>query len=85
MLDAGLCACQLRSLLPQAGLAQALAILFSRTFPEFADQAGALVLSVVAVNVVLSPVAYRFALVRAGEVGKETGRTSWETVEVREA
>ncbi|HKP56271.1 MAG TPA: cation:proton antiporter [Polyangiales bacterium] len=72
-------------LLPQAGLAQALAILFSRTFPEFADQAGALVLSVVAVNVVLSPVAYRFALVRAGEVGKETGRTSWETVEVREA
>jgi len=64
-------------LLPQAGLAQALAILFNRMFPEFADEAGALVLSVVTLNVIFSPVAYRFALVRAGEVGKEAGRASW--------
>lgn len=72
-------------LLPQAGLAQALAILFNRTFPEFADAAGALVVSVVTLNVVLSPVAYRFALVRAGEVGQEEGRPSWEPAEVPKA
>ncbi|HKU37672.1 MAG TPA: cation:proton antiporter [Polyangiales bacterium] len=71
-------------LLPQAGLAQALAILFNRSFPEFADQAGALILSVVTLNVVVSPVAYRFALLRAGEVGKETGRASWAPNEVRQ-
>jgi Kef-type K+ transport system membrane component KefB len=64
-------------LLPQAGLAQALAILFNRMFPEFADEAGTLVISVVTLNVIFSPVAYRFALVRAGEVGKDAGRTSW--------
>jgi Kef-type K+ transport system membrane component KefB len=71
-------------LLPQAGLAQALAILFNRMFPEFADEAGALVLSIVTLNVIISPVAYRFALLRAGEAGKDAGRASWpEPVEAQ--
>jgi hypothetical protein len=60
-------------LLPQAGLAQALALLFSRTFPEFSTQAGALVLAVVAVNVLVSPVLYRLALSRSGELGRAPG------------
>jgi Kef-type K+ transport system membrane component KefB len=58
-------------LLPQAGLAQALALLFNRVFPEFGAEAGSLVLAVVALNVLISPVAYRSALARSGEVGTE--------------
>ena len=59
-------------LLPQAGLAQALALLFSRTFPEFADEAGTLVLAVVTLNVLIPPVAYRLALSRSGEADTQT-------------
>ena len=58
-------------LLPQAGLAQALALLFSRTFPEFSSEAGTLVLAVVTLNVLISPIAYRIALARSGEAGAE--------------
>lgn len=57
-------------MLPQAGLAIALALLFVRTFPEFGAQAGALTLGVVALNELVGPVAYRWALARAGEVGQ---------------
>jgi Kef-type K+ transport system membrane component KefB len=57
-------------LLPQAGLALALAMLFAKTFPEFGAQAGALTLGIVALNELLAPAAYRFALVRSGEVGR---------------
>lgn len=54
-------------LLPQAGLALALSMLFSRTFPEFGEHASALTLSVVAINELLAPIAYRIALERSGE------------------
>jgi Kef-type K+ transport system membrane component KefB len=64
-------------LLPQAGLAQALALLFYRTFPEFGDEAATLVMGVVMLNVLLAPVAYRVALVRSGEAGQESNRPSW--------
>jgi Kef-type K+ transport system membrane component KefB len=57
-------------LLPQAGLALALAMLFAKTFPEFGVEAGALVMSVVAINEVLAPAAYRVALLRSGEAGR---------------
>lgn len=70
-------------LLPQAGLAQALALLLHRSFPEFGSQAATLVLSVVLTNVLLSPIAYRFALVKSGEVGKEDKRASWPVPDVR--
>ena len=56
-------------LLPQAGLALALATLLVRAFPELGAEAGALVLGVVAVNEIVTPVLYRHALVRSGEAG----------------
>lgn len=57
-------------LLPQAGLALALALLFERHFPELGPQAAGLILSVVAINEILAPVLYRIALLRSGEAGK---------------
>lgn len=58
-------------LLPQAGLALALSILFAKTFPEFGRDAGALTLSVVAINEIIAPAAYRLALMWSGEVKRE--------------
>jgi Kef-type K+ transport system membrane component KefB len=63
-------------LLPQAGLALALSMLFAKTFPEFGEAAGALTLSVVALNEILAPVAFRIALVRSGEAGKRAAPPS---------
>lgn len=57
-------------LLPQAGLALALANVLSRAFPEFGTEAGALTLGVVAINELVAPALYRFALVKSGEVGR---------------
>jgi Kef-type K+ transport system membrane component KefB len=56
-------------LLPQAGLALALALLFARSFPQFGAEASALVFGVVALNEMLAPILYRWALVRSGEAG----------------
>ncbi|WP_373045790.1 cation:proton antiporter [Vulgatibacter sp.] len=56
-------------LLPQSGLALALALLFSSTFPEFGREASALVLGVVALNELTGPILFRLALVRSGEAG----------------
>jgi hypothetical protein len=61
-------------LLPQAGLALALALLFERTFPDFHGGAAALTLGVVALNEILAPVFFRMALVRSGEAGKRAAR-----------
>jgi Kef-type K+ transport system membrane component KefB len=57
-------------LLPQAGLALALSMMFSKTFPEFGAAASALTLGVVALNELLAPAVYRNALVRCGEAGR---------------
>lgn len=56
-------------LMPQAGLALALALLFVKTFPRIGAAASALIFGTVAINEMLAPVLYRFALVRAGEAG----------------
>ena len=56
-------------LLPQAGLALALALIFARTFPAFGDAAGALLLGVVAINEIVAPAIYRLALLKSGEAG----------------
>jgi Kef-type K+ transport system membrane component KefB len=56
-------------LLPQAGVALVLAILFTRSFPDFGDMAAALVFGVVAINEVVAPVLFRIALTRSGEAG----------------
>jgi Kef-type K+ transport system membrane component KefB len=60
-------------LLPQAGLALALSVLLAKTFPEFGSDAGALTLSVVAINEIIAPALYRVALVKSGEAENPTG------------
>jgi Kef-type K+ transport system membrane component KefB len=62
-------------LMPQAGLALALALLFTRTFPQFGAAASALVFGVVALNELIAPVLFRYALVKSGEAG---GRAAGE-------
>ena len=57
-------------LLPQAGLALALALLFARTFPQFGAEASALVFGIVGINEVIAPIVYKWALVRSGEAGR---------------
>jgi hypothetical protein len=57
-------------LMPQAGLALALALLFVKTFPKLGAGAAALVFGGVAINEMLAPVLYRYALVKAGEAGQ---------------
>lgn len=69
-------------LLPQAGLALALALLFAKTFPEFGAEASALTLGVVALNEVLAPAAYRLALVRCGEAGARAPADTTDAVAV---
>lgn len=54
-------------LMPQAGLAIALSLLFARTFPSFGEEASALTLGIVAVNELIAPALMRWSLVRAGE------------------
>jgi Kef-type K+ transport system membrane component KefB len=57
-------------LLPQAGLALALAELVRRTFPQFGDAVFALVVGVVATNELIAPVILRIAMLRSGEAGR---------------
>lgn len=59
-------------LCPQAGLALALAELVKRAFPEFGDDAFALVVGVVATNEMVMPIALRLALLRSGEAGRRS-------------
>jgi len=61
-------------LLPQAGLALALALLFAKTFPEFGEDAAALTLGVVALNEIIAPAIYRMALMKSGEAGKRAAK-----------
>jgi Kef-type K+ transport system membrane component KefB len=56
-------------LIPQAGLALALATLFSDLFPEYGSQAAAVTMGMVALNEIVGPVLFRSALGRSGEVG----------------
>jgi Kef-type K+ transport system membrane component KefB len=60
-------------MLPQAGLAIALAMSFKRALPQLGDTAAALVLGVVAINEIIAPALYRWALLRAGEGSDEAG------------
>jgi Kef-type K+ transport system membrane component KefB len=57
-------------LLPQAGLALALAVLFADLFPEFGEQAAALTMAMVAANELVGPILFRVALARSGEMGQ---------------
>jgi Kef-type K+ transport system membrane component KefB len=57
-------------LVPQAGLALALALIIQDSFPAFGSQAAALLLGVVASNELIGPVLLRAVLVRSGETGQ---------------
>jgi Kef-type K+ transport system membrane component KefB len=71
-------------LMPQAGLALALAILFVKTFPRIGGEAAALVFGGVAINEMLAPVLYRFALVATGEAGRAEHSSEAESAAVRQ-
>jgi Kef-type K+ transport system membrane component KefB len=57
-------------LVPQSGLALALALLVQNTFPTFGRQAAVIVFGVVGINEVISPVVLRMMLVKSGEAGR---------------
>jgi len=59
-------------LMPQAGLALALAALFRESFPMLGSDAGDLVFSVVALNEMIAPIAWRVAILKSGEAGQLT-------------
>ena len=68
--------------MPQAGLALALALLFVKTFPSIGEGAAALVFGGVAINEMIAPILYRFALVRSGEAGQAQHTPERESVTV---
>ena len=75
-------------LLPQAGLALAIALLVARGFPGIGAEASTLVFGIVAVNELLSPILFRFALTHSGEAGKQArpqAASSGETSALSEA
>jgi Kef-type K+ transport system membrane component KefB len=59
-------------LVPQSGLAIALALLVRQTFPSFGDAAAVLTFGVVATNELVAPVILRRMILRSGEAGKKT-------------
>ena len=58
-------------LVPQAGLSLALIVVIQKQFPTFGAQAAMILLSVLAVNQILSPPILRAMLLRSGEGGKK--------------
>jgi Kef-type K+ transport system membrane component KefB len=73
-------------MLPQAGIALALANLVKTRFGAWGEQLGTLVLGTVVVNEMLGPIGWRTALSRAGEIGKrEAHRDAPAPAAVQEA
>jgi Kef-type K+ transport system membrane component KefB len=60
-------------LVPQAGLALALALVLEKTFPTFGGPAAVIMIGVVGVNELIAPVILRTMLIRSGEIGKKQG------------
>jgi Kef-type K+ transport system membrane component KefB len=57
-------------LVPQAGLALALALLVQKSFPTFGDDAAVILFGVVGFNEMIAPVILRAVLIRTGEAGR---------------
>jgi Kef-type K+ transport system membrane component KefB len=57
-------------LVPQAGLALALALLVQKSFPTFGDDASVILFGVVGFNEMIAPVILRAVLIRTGESGR---------------
>ncbi len=60
-------------LMPQAGLALALALVMEKTFPTFGGPAAVIMIGVVGFNELIAPVILRAMLLRTGEAGKKEG------------
>lgn len=60
-------------LVPQAGLALALALVLKNTFPSFGDGAAVILFGVVGFNECVAPIVLRVMLLRSGEAGKKQG------------
>ncbi len=60
-------------LVPQAGLALALALVLKNTFPSFGDGAAVILFGVVGFNECIAPIVLRVMLLRSGEAGKKQG------------
>jgi Kef-type K+ transport system membrane component KefB len=60
-------------LVPQAGLALALALVLKNTFPSFGDGAAVILFGVVGLNECVAPIILRVMLMRSGEAGKKQG------------
>jgi Kef-type K+ transport system membrane component KefB len=60
-------------LVPQAGLALALALVLKNTFPQFGDGAAVILFGVVGFNECIAPIILRIMLIRSGEAGKKEG------------
>jgi Kef-type K+ transport system membrane component KefB len=60
-------------LVPQAGLALALAMVLKNTFPSFGDGAAVILFGVVGLNECVAPIILRVMLLRSGEAGKKQG------------
>jgi Kef-type K+ transport system membrane component KefB len=58
-------------LVPQAGLSLALIVLIQKDFPSFGGAAAVMILSLLGINLLVSPVLLRSALIRSGEAGKK--------------
>ncbi|HSK03351.1 MAG TPA: cation:proton antiporter [Kofleriaceae bacterium] len=58
-------------LVPQAGLALAIALVLEKTFPVFGPPAAVVVVGVVSLNQLVAPVILRAVLIRSGEAGKK--------------
>lgn len=58
-------------LVPQAGLALALALVLEKTFPSFGGPAAVIVVGVVSLNQLVAPVVLRAVLIKSGEAGQK--------------
>ena len=60
-------------LVPQAGLALALALVLIKTFPSFGSGAAVILFGVVGFNECIAPIILRAMLIKSGEAGKKQG------------
>jgi Kef-type K+ transport system membrane component KefB len=58
-------------LISQAGVTLALAAILARSFPEWGGDIQALIIAMIAIHEIAGPIAFQYALRRAGEIGKD--------------
>jgi hypothetical protein len=57
--------------LPQAGVTLGLASIVARKFPDWGPEVKTIALAMIAMNQIVGPVAFRWALLRSGEAGRD--------------